>query len=123
MFVTAAIVFIVISFIYHSKTGDGIWYATNNISRDRCHELAEEHNKELASKYKSSKLVHWCIIAFICIGSINALIPSQKDAMLIYILPKVANHSSIEEWNKVLNDMPKAIQDLLEEYIPKETKE
>lgn len=39
--------------------------------------------------------------------------------MLIYVLPKVANSSTLEEWDKVFNSLPKAVQKILDEYIPK----
>lgn len=117
-FITIIITFIITSFIYHSKTEDNIWYSTVNIPRDKCCKLVEEHNRNLFLKYKNNKFVRWCIILFICIGSLNLIIPSKKDAMLIYVLPKVANSSTLEEWDKVFNSLSKAVQKILDEYIP-----
>ena len=119
-FSCAILAFIAVSFIYHYKTGNGIWFDTSGISLNKCHKLADEHNIKLAKRYENNKYIRLLVGIVFFTGLLNIIVPSQKDALTIYILPKIAAHSSLEEWDKVFNSMPKAIQGLLEEYIPKE---
>ena len=79
------------------------------------------NEKEIAKAKLNSlkKRIPKFLIIVLCITlPIMILIPSKKDVATIYVLPKVANHSSIEEWNKVLNTMPKVVLQFLEEFVP-----
>lgn len=117
-FLFIIITIIIISYFCNTKDEFDFWISLDYSQRENSNKLAEEYNKNLFLKYKNNKFVRWCIILFICIGSLNLIIPSKKDAMLIYVLPKVANSSTLEEWDKVFNSLPKAVQKILDEYIP-----
>lgn len=117
-FLFIIITIIIISYFCNTKDEFDFWISLDYLQRENSNKLAEEYNKNLFLKYKNNKFVRWCIILFICIGSLNLIIPSKKDAMLIYVLPKVANSSTLEEWDKVFNSLPKAVQKILDEYIP-----
>lgn len=45
------------------------------------------------------------------------LLPSKKDAVLIYTLPKVINSQAAGDTMEIINQLPAAIRKQLEEYL------
>lgn len=80
----------------------------------------EEHEAARVLKIVFS-MNYLASFAFAVIGFI--LIPTQKDAALIYILPKAATHTSVQEWEKTFDAMPKAVRMLIEEYTQPKKKD
>lgn len=54
----------------------------------------------------------WCGCALL-----NLAIPSQKDALMIYVLPKVAQSQAIEDTKQLLESLPKTVRIYIERYI------
>lgn len=104
------------TYIYLLKDEDWFYYKTSlNLSEAR--KEASRFKKELNEKFKSSKIVKLSIILFVIFSVLILVVPSKKDALLIYLTPKVYNSKSMQDSIDILNNLPSEIKEYIKEYI------
>lgn len=107
------------TYLFELYDVDKVWYKSNfNLPDAR--ELVKKINEDVRKKYKSSKKVKLIITGLIITGIMSIAIPDKKDALVIYLMPKVYNSKGIQESIDLLNNLPEEIRLYIRKYIKTE---